>query len=120
MNFTQFVTLMEYGSLVLPDKMPEWPSDALDRIPAPDFPHSDVMGMALPAVHKSSRIDILIKEKNPIYVQLADGSKMFFSLDEYKRIKGTPEVGKTMTVVFQRHGHDKSNMPSLIKSAQCS
>ena len=73
------------------------------------------MDLNLPQVTKRAKIAILIHRRNPIFVQLDDGSKMFFNKDEYKRIDGKPEVGKIMTVHMIRLPKDKSDLPSQIK-----
>lgn len=74
----------------------------------------------LPNVVKTSQIKILERNKNPIFLMLADGTKLFLTWDEFKRIPGPePTVGKTLTVVFQRNPDDKSETPSKINSILC-
>ena len=75
-----------------------------------------VLDAMLPSVKKTGKIQILMKNKNPILIQLSDGTKLFLTWDEFRRIKGNVEVGKTMTVLFQRHTHDNSVNPSQIQS----
>jgi hypothetical protein len=70
--------------------------------------------IGLPTVEKKGKIDVLLDKKNPIYIQLSDGTKLFFTYDEYKRINGSPEVGKTMIVKMQRLPGDNSVQPSQI------
>lgn len=74
--------------------------------------------MELPSVTKTSRIEILVKNKTPIYVQLTDGTKLAFTHDEFRRIKGEPMIGKMMTVTFQRPPDLNNNnlSPSLISA----
>jgi len=72
------------------------------------------MDLGLPTITKSGTIDLMIKNKNPIFVQLSDGSKLFFTHDEFKRIDGEPERGRKMTIVFQRLSNDTSKQPSQI------
>jgi hypothetical protein len=123
MNFKQFMKLMEYanvgGGALLPTS---WTgSSAPDTMSMGGRPLSlPGNDLGLPSVQRSGRIDILIKDKNPIYVQLSDGSKLFFSLDEFKRIKGFPEVGRNMTVIFQRAPSDLSLNVSQVQSVQVS
>jgi len=73
------------------------------------------MDLSLPKTVKQGKIAILIHRRNPIFVQLDDGSKMFFNKDEYKRIDGKPEIGKIMTVHMIRLPGDNSDTPSQIK-----
>ena len=40
----------------------------------------------LPHVEKQGKIQIVMDKINPIYIQISDGSKMFFTFDEFKRI----------------------------------
>jgi hypothetical protein len=52
--------------------------------------------------------------KNPIYVRLSDGTEAHFTYDEWKKIEGQPALGKTMTILFQRHPEDMSQEHSKI------
>lgn len=63
---------------------------------------------------KTSEIENIEYKKNPIKIQLRDGTKLFFTLDEFKNIKSKPEVGKKLTVVFLRKEKDKDDQPSQI------
>lgn len=73
--------------------------------------------LGLSSVQRTGRITALLKTKNPIYVRLSDGTECNFSFDEFKRIQGNPDLGKTMTVVFQRHPDDMSRQFSKIDKA---
>ena len=73
--------------------------------------------MTLPAIEKTGRITTLMKKRNPIYVRLSDGTEANFTWDEYKRIEGEPALGKTMTLIFQRHPADSTRMYSKIDKA---
>jgi hypothetical protein len=55
----------------------------------------------IPQTKRSGKIRFIERNKNPIRVQLSDGTWLYFTLDEFNRIKEEPEVGKTMTVIFQ-------------------
>jgi len=79
------------------------------------LPHIE---LGLPSIEKTSKISILNDRINPIYVQLKDGSKLFFTYDEFKRIQGTPLIGKTMHLTMQRLGGDTSDYPSKITSCR--
>ena len=69
----------------------------------------------IPTIKKESKILSVQKNQNPILVQLQDGTRLFFTLDEYRRISGgVPEPGKTMVVVMQRNPKDNSPHPSKI------
>jgi hypothetical protein len=76
------------------------------------------INLDLPVIEKKSKILILNDKLNPIFVQLEDKSKLFFTYDEFKRIAGTPSVGKTMYLKMQRLGNDTSNLPSRITMCQ--
>lgn len=73
--------------------------------------------LGLSSVQRTGRITALLKTKNPIYVRLSDGTECNFSFDEFKRIQGSPDLGKTMTIVFQRHPEDMSRQFSKIDKA---
>lgn len=70
--------------------------------------------LTIPSFERTGRITTLFLKKNPIYVRLSDGTEAHFTYDEYKRIQGTPELGKTMTIIFQRHPNDWSQNASKI------
>jgi hypothetical protein len=70
--------------------------------------------LGLPTIEKKSVISILNDKTNPIYMELKDKSKLFFTYEEFKRIQGKPEVGKTIYLKMQRHGGDNSKYPSRI------
>lgn len=71
----------------------------------------------IPSVKKTGKITTLETKKNPIYLRLSDGTEAYFTYDEYNRIHGVPALGKTMTLVLQRHGKDNSLIPSKIDQA---
>lgn len=123
MNFRDYLTLVEYVSSLGAVQLPaSWTgSQGVSRFSLDgSSPEATQGDFGLPSVSKSGRIDVMLKNKNPIYVQLSDGTKLFFSLDEFRRIKGNPEVGRTMTVVFQRKPGDYSNLPAKIDDVQVS
>lgn len=73
----------------------------------------------VPIVKKSGRIDAINKKKNPIYIRMQDGTQLFFTWDEFKRIKGKePERGDIISVLFQRLPGDTSKTPSQIQSVE--
>jgi hypothetical protein len=74
-------------------------------------------GTVTPYVTRKSRVKSFISNKNPMYIELMDGTKMFMNMDEYKRIKGDlPLVPKhtEITVYFQRLPVDLSPQSSQI------
>jgi hypothetical protein len=79
-----------------------------------NLPTTDV---TIPSVERTGRITSLITKRNPIYIRLSDGTEAHFSYDEYRRIDGKPELGKTMTVIFQRHPEDRMQQASKIDKA---
>jgi hypothetical protein len=79
--------------------------------------HLPSTDLTIPSVTKQGRITILRTQSNPIYVQLSDGTQAHFTYDEYKRIQGTPDIGKVMTLIFQRHPNDRMQEYSKIDQA---
>lgn len=113
MDFKRFLSIMEHldaGNGVVLSLNEE--DDIMSR---PVF--LPQMELGLPTVTKVGKIAMLIKDKNPIMLQMSDGTRLMFSYDQFKRITGTPKVGRTITIVFQREGTDRTNMPSQIVSA---
>lgn len=112
-NFKNYVDLAErveeHGVILVPENF-NWAKAIGLQLPSID--------LDLPQVQKRAKIDIIMDKKNPIYLQLSDGSKLFFTYDEYKRIDGKPERGKTMVVTMQRLSHDHSDLPSKIVKCQ--
>jgi hypothetical protein len=72
----------------------------------------------LPTIQKQSRIEAIYDKKNPIMLQLSDGTKLFFSYDEYKRIEGNPQVGKSLIATMQRLPGDKTDYMSKITNCK--
>lgn len=73
----------------------------------------------IPIVTKTSRVAMVERNKNPILVMLQDGTKMYFTWDEFNRIQGeTPSPGRLMTVKFQRRMDDKRRESSQIQSIE--
>lgn len=79
------------------------------------LPNIDV---SLPEVERRSKIKTVSDFCNPISIMLDDGTKLFFSSDEYRRLHTKPEIGRTMIVRFQRLPQDKSIQPSKITFCQ--
>lgn len=79
--------------------------------------HLPSTDLTVPSVEKTGRITTLLLKKNPIYIRLSDGTEANFSYEEYRRIQGKPELGKTMTLIFQRHPEDRTSGYSKIDKA---
>ena len=78
------------------------------------------LDVAIPTVTKTSRVAFVERNKNPILVLLQDGTRLHFSWDQFKRIKGSePERGKQLTVIFQRHHRAGKDESSQILSCRC-
>jgi hypothetical protein len=111
-NFNKFIIFRDYlesqGSVYIPETF-DWAKDVANILPQ--------MDIDLPVIKRQAKIQIVLSKKNPIYVQLQDGSKLFFTHDEFRRIKGKPEKGKTMIFSLQRLPNDITNSPSQI--SQC-
>lgn len=108
-NFKTYTRLRElidvHGSLCV-DESFSWANDY--QLPA--------MSLDLPMINKRAKISSVVLHKNPIFIQLEDGTRLFFTYEEYKRIRGTPEVGKTMSISMIRLSDDYSSAPSKIQS----
>jgi len=76
--------------------------------------HLSSTDLTIPQINKSGRITMLSLKKNPIFVKLSDGTEANFTYDEYKKIQGEPQLGKVMTITFQRHPGDTSQAYSKI------
>jgi hypothetical protein len=76
------------------------------------------LDLVIPQVIRSSFITDVDKNKNPISIGLKDGTKLYLSLDQFNRIQKTPEVGKRITVIFQRSEDDLSKEPSKIEKIE--
>jgi len=111
-NFDKFIVFRDYlesqGSVYIPEAF-DWAKDIAKILPN--------ISVDLPIVKKQAKIEVVLDKKNPIYIQLQDGSKLFFTHDEYRRIKGKPERGRMMIFSLQRLPTDSTNLPSQI--SQC-
>lgn len=82
--------------------------------------HLPGIDQILPSVTRTGIVTFIDKRKNPIFIHLSDGTKLYFTIDEFKRIQGTePERGKTMVVSFQRNPADHTDTGSKINSCKC-
>lgn len=97
---------------------PEIGNDSgFDKQSTDRFNISSVRSLILPTKTVTSQIRLLNDKSNPILIQLANGTKIHLTYDEYQRIKNqNPEVGKKISVEFQRNPTDKSDNYSMINS----
>lgn len=122
MNFKQYIKLQEQNTIgkhndfataaFLPS---DWTGSETYDLNLPFLSSIDV---EIPSVTKTSVITSVIKNKNPIIIELRDGTRLYLDIDQYRRINKTPEVGQTMTVVFQRNKNDFSDNTSKIIKIQ--
>ena len=96
-------TIEKYGNLYFPENF-NWVKDFI-------LPQTD---LGLPSIERKSTIMMVVDKVNPIYIQRKDGSKLFFTYDEFKRISGEPVIGKTLIWKMQRLPKDSSIYPSKI------
>lgn len=90
---------------------PSWTgAEDLSKYGIPDI------SLGIPTVVKKSKIRSVELNKNPITVSLMDGTKLHLTLDEFNRIEKTKklEVGKELSVTFQRNPEYHGNEPSKI------
>jgi hypothetical protein len=119
MNFKQFVeqnTVGTHNDFATGGFL----SSVMSGTEFPDIklPHLSSTDLFLPKVVKNSFISYIELNKNPIMILLKDGTKLFLNIDQYNRISPKPEIGKRITVVFQRTPEDKSNTPSKIEKIE--
>jgi hypothetical protein len=77
--------------------------------------HTDLQ---LPSVSRKSRIRSVEERRNPIRVRLMDGTTMYLTPDEFRRIDSRTKLhpGREITVTFQRREEDDGPDPSKILS----
>lgn len=77
-----------------------------------------VTDLEIPNVTRRSKIRLVEKNKNPIKVQLMDGTTIFLTVDEFRRIDSRTrlEPNREITVTFQRREGDGGAEPSKVIS----
>lgn len=85
-------------------------NDSLNNVKEP-------VDMKIPSTERTGKIISLTEKSNPIFIRLSDGTECMFTLQEFKKIQGKPSIGKTMTVIFQRHPDDFTKQLSKIEKA---
>ena len=116
MNFCDYLNLLEYvstGPVTLPSS---WTGSNASG----DFTATPSLDFGIPSVTKTGKIQYFSRNTNPIEIGLDDGTRLFLTVDQYRRIKGNPAVGRIMTVVFERSPLDNGNVPSKINAIQVS
>lgn len=82
--------------------------------------HLPSADLTIPSETRSGRITILRKNKDPIFIELSDGTKLYFTYDEFKRIKPRePALGRVMNIAFQRHPKTPIEQVSQISNISC-
>ena len=85
-----------------------------------ELPAANKLSGIMPSITIKSKIRFIEKTKNPISIILVNGTRLFLSLDEFKRISGdNPEIGKNLSVIMQRLEGDTSKTPSKINAIVC-
>lgn len=74
--------------------------------------------LEIPSVTRKSKIRSVNNKKDPIEVRLMDGTAIYLSLDEFNRVNSRTslEVGREISVTFQRREGDGSPDPSKVVS----
>ena len=90
------------------------------------LPYTDFMAtqrpVDIPKITKMGFVTKFLDKQNPIVVELACGTKVFLSLEQYKRIKGDLPIVPKYTfakITFQRVPHDRSLNVSKVDSITC-
>lgn len=133
MNFKEFLIEVELSQpigLVIPNtafgalpttwtgsEAPELPAISGGFVGSPY--HHQKADLLLPTVTKTAQIQFMNEKSTPIVIFLNDNTRLYLPYDDFKRIKGEPKVGKTITVIFQRRPEDKTEIPSQIQSIHC-
>jgi hypothetical protein len=68
----------------------------------------------LPSITRRGRITLLEINRNPIHIVLDEGTELFLTWDQFKKIKPPPQLNDSLEVKFQRLLNDFSNNSSKI------
>jgi len=76
--------------------------------------------LEIPTVKRSSTIRSVESNRNPIRVSLMDGTTLYLTVDEFRRVNSRTklESGKEITVTFQRREDDSGTAPSKVISIE--
>jgi len=74
--------------------------------------------LEIPHVSRKSKIRSVEERRNPIVVRLMDGTAIYLTLDEFRRVDSRTKLqpGREITVTFQRREGDDGPDPSKIVS----
>lgn len=109
MNFREYLTmseLKELGICFLPESF-HWAKPYALAMPKID--------LALPSVSRTSQIMSVQLTRNPIVIEFKDGSKVVCTYDQYRRLGGSVEPGKTATYTMLIGDHGKPMVISSFK-----
>ena len=54
----------------------------------------------LPKITKKGKVIVLEMKKNPVHLRLDDGTNLYLTIDEFRRINKQPKIGDTLSVEF--------------------
>lgn len=94
----------------------------LDKVMSALTPDPDNVRVAslLPSMRRQSVIKYIERTKNPVFIHLEDGTRLYMPVEAFRRIKGAePAVGRTLVVVMQRRPEDYAQAPTQIDSCEC-
>ena len=106
-SFKEYLALLEVkecGAFFLPESL-GWAKSLAALMPKID--------LNLPSVTKMSRILSISRNSNPIVIELADGSKIVCSYDQFRRLGKSVEPGRTANFTMLRGKEEK---PAVITS----
>jgi hypothetical protein len=123
MNFKQYLKIIEQNTVGTHNDFAtgallssSWTdSESASEKTLPWLPSTD---LSIPSVVRTSFITNIIKNTNPIIIEMKDGTKLYLDIDQYNRIGKTPEIGQRITVSFQRSPTDATNQPSKIEKIE--
>lgn len=123
MNFKQYLKIIEQNTVGTHN---DFASSAMlssswtgsESPPEKLLPWLPSTDLNIPSVTRTSFIINIIKNKNPIVIEMKDGTKLYLDIDQYNRIGKMPEVGQRITVVFQRNPTDTTNQSSKIEKIE--
>lgn len=70
----------------------------------------------LPSVRRVGRVETVLDKSNPITLTLSDGTQLFLTHDEFRRLPSPPRPGQTVEVTFLRLPGDAGPAPSTVTS----
>lgn len=98
-----------------PGELPSWQAGYFDS----NLSHNN-FDLGLPNTERSGIITFIDKKRNPIIITYRNPQHhmdtIYIPYDDFKRIQPEPDVGRSMTVVYQRRKDDPSKAPSRIQS----